>query len=117
MNMSDQSTWILGLSVIAVVLLLLKRMERLVSERGSIFQQDREGKFYPFPLFLGLLVLGFSVAAWLASMQLYLFFAAGIALVLYGLGFEGFLVLLQGSDLFEQDGIDTPAPGIESKQI
>ena len=102
--------WVLGLLIIAAVFFLLHRMERLVGERGSIFRRTRPGEFYPFPLLLGLLVLGFSAACWLAGVRLYTFIVSGIALVGYGTGFVRLLRLLQGEILFPSLEIGTRVP-------
>ena len=109
------AAWIVGLSVIAIVFLFLRRMERLVTERGSIFRHTRPGECYSFPLLLGLLILGFSTASWIVGVQLYLFFAAGMTLVLYGIGFKDPLVHLQGGNFYSQEEFGDPddIPGYE----
>ena len=106
-------TWELGLIIIAAVFLLLYRMERLVGERGSIFRRTRPGEFYPFPLLLGLLVLGFSAVCWLAGVHLFTFVVAGIALVGYGVGYVRLLRLLEGESFFPSLEVGTRVPNGE----
>jgi hypothetical protein len=103
-TLQSNSHWVAGIVIIAIVFLLLHRMDRLVAVRGSIFRRTRPGEVYLFPLLLGLLVLGFAVVGWLAGMQLYLFVVAGFALLLYGLGYSDLLDQLQGRDSIETDG-------------
>lgn len=92
-----EGRWVVGLLVIAAVFYLLRRLERQIRARGTLFPRSRPPGARRLALLLGLLVIGFCTVCWLSGAQLYGFILVGIALVGYGLDYGALLELVQGT--------------------